>query len=215
MDMSWYFLLSLYYFLLVHKTVLANKGVFDVSSIPLKLSEVLSVALKYFCFIMIYSGGLALPFLAWIILAAIGFFISQLFGFIMLLVGLVLCFYLLYKMFCHLYTASLIFYKEFDLSVFFKRKPVKEYFANHKENILISFLLSYVFSQVVYVLYSSVCLNILQEVFSINAILQLLDVSSQIVVSVGLMVFNFVFIYLMLLQAIVFGKIILWVEKKK
>lgn len=210
-----YFLFSLYFFLLVHKTVSENKGIFDFSCISLKLTEILSVALKYFCFMLIYFGGLLLPFLAGIVLALLGFLVSQAVGLIMIFVGLIVCFILLYKIFCHLYTASLIFYKEFNLSVFFEKKRVKEYFVSHKENILISFLLSYVLSQVVYVIYSSVFFNLLQEVFSVNVFLQLFDVSSQIVVSIGLFVFNFVFIYLMILQAIAFGKIILWVEKNK
>ncbi|MBR6412346.1 MAG: hypothetical protein IKS41_04210 [Alphaproteobacteria bacterium] len=207
------FLLSLYYFLLVHKTVVEKKDIFEASQISLKISEILSVTFKYLGFLLIFLSGFLLPILFTAVLVLIGTLLPTILTVIISFSSFFLFFFLLYKMICHLYTASLIFYKEFKLSVFFDRKRVKAFFIDHKQNIFISFLLSYVAGQMVYVIYSSICFNLLQKIFSIGLILEVFHLSGQIITAIGLCIFNFAFTYLTILQAIIFGKIILWVEK--
>ena len=206
-------LLATYNFLLIHKTVVEKKGLYDVSCLSLKLSEILGAFFKYIGFSVIFFVGMCLPFLGTAALVVVSLLFPKVVTVFAVIFSFFLFFFLLYKILCYLYNASLIFYKELQLSVFFDRAVVKKFFVQHKQKIFISFLLSYVLGQVVYLFYSSVCLSISQEVFVASVVLHVFDISAPIVIALGLCLFNFIFTYLMILKAIVFAKIIVWITK--
>ena len=212
-------LLSVYGFALTHKTVKENKGVFDASRLSLSLSEIFSAFFKYIGFVLIFVAGIVLSilpaFIFIVISALIGNNAPVLLSILLVILSIVLPFYLLYKVFCHLYTASLIFYKEFDLSVFFDRKRVKAFFLEKKQSIFIAFLLSYVAGQMVYAVISPISLNILENFLPFCLLFGLFSVPGQVIIAIALLVAGFILTYVSILQAIVFGKIILWVGKKK
>ena len=206
-------LLGTYNFLLTHKTVAEEKDIYDVSCLSLNLSEILGAIPKYIGYSLVFLLGMLLPFLGTVALVLISLFFPKVVTVLVGFLSFFLFFFLLYKAICYLYTASLIFYKDFQLSAFFNKAEVKQFFVQHKQKIFVSFLLSYVLGQVIYFFYSSVCLSIIQEVFVASVVLHVFDLSAPIVIALGLSLFNFIFTYLMILKAIVFGKIILWIEK--
>ena len=210
--------LSVYCFVLIHKTVEENSDIFDASRLSAGVSEVFSVLFKYIGFVLIFTGGIFLSILpAFIFIAvatAIGSHIPVILSILLFVLSIVLPLYLLYKFFCYLYTASLIFYRDFKLSVFFDRQRVKAFFLEKKQSIFIAFWLSYVAGQIVDVITSSLAWDVFQRFLPFYLIFGPDSALGQGIAAIALLFGGFVFTYISILQAIVFGKIILWVERK-
>ena len=67
--------------------------------------------------------------------------------------------------------------------------------------------------QMFYTLYGAVGKNLAQISVITGTFLEAVHLSNVVPIVVGILAWNFVFVYLTLLQAIVFGKIVVWIEK--
>ena len=131
------------------------------------------------------------------------------------IIGFFALFFLGYKLICYLYTANILFMKEFKVKAYLNYAQVKTYFITHKKNIFIGFLLSYVSGQMINLIFGSALAKIVELTITFGAVMAAFHLSTYWVIGLGFLVLNFVWAYLMTLHGIVCGKIILWIERNQ
>ena len=212
-------LISSYSLLLTHKTAASGKDVFDAERLSLNLGDILWAVPKFFGYSLLTLCAISffifvLGFVC--IFGIVGAMkISVLLGILACILCIVASVYLFYKILCYFLSFHVVFYKEFRVSCFFERQKINAFFKAKKKNILISWLLFFVATQMLYTLYGAIGKNLLQISVVAGMFFEALHVSNVIPIAAGMLVWNFVFVYLTLLQAIVFGKIVVWIEKSK
>lgn len=209
-----FILLSAAFILLVHKTVNGKAGIFDVEETPLPLSRIFASILKSLGLPLLIIGCfwlvLGLFFLGAIFLGTLikAMALPTIFMWLFGLAYLVLGGYLIYRTLGYTLSATYLFYKDFKLAHFFKYTEVQNFFATHKAKVLLSVLLFFIFSQITSTLYMSLGQNMFTHALRFQ---NMSENGLMIMLAIGLLIFGIVAIYLNLLQAIITGKITLWV----
>lgn len=204
---------------LTHRTVVANGPILDAQPMVVRAWKVLKTIPKMF----LYGLACILPIVPAILVLCLGQFVSILSGMvggfvvgIALWIAIICLFaYLLFKGLCYLMAYNVMFYREFRVGLIFERARIKAYFSEHKGKLFLSWLLFWIAGQILNTLYSSITKNIFFGVVDGAQWLKSVQQSSFVAVLVGMLVWNLIFLYLTSLYAIIFGKIILWIEGPK
>ncbi|MBQ7412985.1 MAG: hypothetical protein IJV07_01760 [Alphaproteobacteria bacterium] len=206
-------LLSVYLLGLTHKTVAEGAGIFDASRLSLSVRFIGLSFLKYIGVLAAMSIVSALTFLPLVLFGFVGMFLNI--QVLVAIIGFFALFFLGYKLICYLYTANILFMKEFKVKAYLNYAQVKTYFITHKKNIFIGFLLSYVSGQMINLIFGSALAKIVELTITFGAVMAAFHLSTYWVIGLGFLVLNFVWAYLMTLHGIVCGKIILWIERNQ
>ena len=203
---------------LTYKTFIEKKDIFEASKIQLSFSFISSSIVKYLSASLTCLVLFILPVLILGGLIALGVYASvslnlAILSICMAIIGFISVFILLYKIICYLFTANLFFLSTLEISSFVCYEKVKSFFQMNKNNIFIVFLLVYVGGNMLNVLLGSIISKIFEVCLIASTITFLFDLGCYWIIALGLLIFNFFWVYLSLLHGIVYGKIILWLNK--
>ena len=87
-----FFMLSLYCFVLTHKTILEGKNIFDVSCITIKIREIVQAFMKYLGYVLIFIVGIVFSFLLSSILILISVYLHNVLSIIIFIIAFLFLF---------------------------------------------------------------------------------------------------------------------------
>lgn len=204
---------------LTYKTIIEKKDIFEVSKIQLSFSFIFLSTIKYFFASLTYLAIFVSFILISVGLPMLGIYVGHALNLSVFLsiciriIAPIFFFILLYKAIFYLFTADLFFSSTLRISSFFHYRKVKSFFQANKSKIFITFLLAHVSGQMLNVLLDAIIFKIFEVCLIATTITFLFDLGCYwILALVGLLVFNFFWVYLSLLHGIVYGKIVLWLN---
>ncbi len=203
---------------LIHKVIAEKNDIFETSKIQLSFPFISLSIIKYILASLTCCCLFILPILILGGFVTIGIYIGETLKLTILsicvgIVGFISFFILLYKLICYFFTANLFFLSTLKISSLINYKKVTNFFKDNRNNIFIAFLLAYVGGEMLSVLLASFISKILEVSLIAGTISSMLDLGCYWILALTLLVFNFLWTYVSLLHGIIYGKIVLWLNK--